>query len=114
MRSLAMPIGPGTSAQSPLTIARYRAEPLHHRQLTASTPTTYGALIPLNWKRLPLYIAVTFLFLAPLAYGSHRNHFRWDILRQQTHYIYWSNILFGVLLIYGQYPVRAVRWVVFL
>ena len=32
----------------------------------------------------------------------------------RLHFVRWSNILIGVLLIYGAYLVRAFRWVVFL
>ncbi|HEY3989848.1 MAG TPA: lysylphosphatidylglycerol synthase transmembrane domain-containing protein [Acidobacteriaceae bacterium] len=65
-------------------------------------------------KKLLLTIAAAAIFVALLVYGSHRTHFRWDILAQQMHYVRWSNILFGMLLIYGAYLVRAFRWVVFL
>ena len=65
-------------------------------------------------KKLLLSIAGALAFLALLAYGSHRTHFRWDILWQQMHYVRWSNILLGMLLIYAAYLVRAFRWVVFL
>jgi glycosyltransferase 2 family protein len=68
----------------------------------------------LKSKKLLLSFAATLVFLALLAYGSHRTHFRWDILAQQTHYVRWQNILLGMLLIYGAYLVRAFRWVVFL
>ena len=53
-------------------------------------------------------------FVALLAYGSHRTHFRWDILAAQMQYVRWSYIFFGMLLIYAAYLVRAFRWVVFL
>jgi hypothetical protein len=52
--------------------------------------------------------------VALLVYGSHRTHFRWDVLVQQTQFVRWPNILIGMLLIYGAYLVRAFRWVVFL
>ncbi len=65
-------------------------------------------------KQLLISIAAGVVFLALLAYGSYRTHFRWDILAQQTHYVRWSNILLGILLIYIAYVVRAVRWVAFL
>ena len=65
-------------------------------------------------KKLLLTIAAALIFVALLVYGSHRTHFRWDILAQQTRYVRWSNILLGALLIYGAYLVRAFRWVVFL
>ena len=68
----------------------------------------------MNTKKLLLAIAAALIFSALLAYGSHRTHFRWDILGQQMHFVRWSNILFGVLLIYGAFLVRAVRWTVFL
>jgi glycosyltransferase 2 family protein len=68
----------------------------------------------LKAKKLLLLIAATLIFVALLVYGSHRTHFRWDILAQQTHSVRWSNILIGVLLIYGAYLVRAFRWAVFL
>jgi uncharacterized membrane protein YbhN (UPF0104 family) len=68
----------------------------------------------LNSKKLLLTIAAALVFVALLVYGSHRTHFRWDILAQQTRYVHWSNILLGVLLIYGAYLVRSFRWVVFL
>jgi uncharacterized membrane protein YbhN (UPF0104 family) len=68
----------------------------------------------LNSKKLLLTIAAALVFVALLVYGSHRTHFRWDILGQQTRYVHWSNILLGVLLIYGAYLVRSFRWVVFL
>lgn len=53
-------------------------------------------------------------FVALLIYGSHRTHFRWDILAAQMHYVRWSNVLIGILLIYAAYVVRAFRWVIFL
>ncbi|MGA9720570.1 MAG: lysylphosphatidylglycerol synthase transmembrane domain-containing protein [Acidobacteriaceae bacterium] len=65
-------------------------------------------------KKLLLSLAGALAFLALLAYGSHRTHFRWDILWQQMHYVRWSNIVLGMLLIYAAYLVRAFRWVVFL
>ena len=65
-------------------------------------------------KKLLLSLAAALLFVALLAYGSHRTHFRWDILAQQTQFVRWQNILIGMLLIYGAYLVRAFRWVVFL
>ncbi len=68
----------------------------------------------LKSKKLLLSVAGALAFLALLAYGSHRTHFRWDILWQQMHYVRWSNILLGMLLIYAAYLVRAFRWVVFL
>jgi hypothetical protein len=54
------------------------------------------------------------IFVALLAYGSHRTHFRWDILAEQRRFVRWPNILFGVLLIYGAFLVRAFRWTIFL
>jgi uncharacterized membrane protein YbhN (UPF0104 family) len=69
---------------------------------------------PLKSKKLLLTVAAALIFVALLVYGSHRTHFRWDILAQQTRYVRWSNILIGALLIYGAYLVRAFRWVVFL
>jgi glycosyltransferase 2 family protein len=68
----------------------------------------------LKSRKLLLAIAAALIFVALLVYGSHRTHFQWDILAQQTRYVHWSNILIGVLLIYGAYLVRAFRWVVFL
>jgi hypothetical protein len=68
----------------------------------------------LKSKKLLLSVAGALAFLALLAYGSHRTHFRWDILWQQMQYVRWSNILLGILLIYAAYLVRAFRWVVFL
>jgi uncharacterized membrane protein YbhN (UPF0104 family) len=68
----------------------------------------------LKSKKLLFSLAAALVFLALLAYGSHRTHFRWDILAQQTHYVRWPNILLGMLLIYAAYLVRAFRWVVFL
>jgi glycosyltransferase 2 family protein len=68
----------------------------------------------LNSKKLLLTIAAALIFVALLVYGSYRTHFRWDILGQQMHLVHWSNILLGVLLIYGAYLVRSFRWVVFL
>jgi hypothetical protein len=68
----------------------------------------------LKSKKLLLTIAAVLIFVALLVYGSHRTHFRWDILAQQTRYVRWSNILVGALLIYGAYLVRAFRWAVFL
>ena len=68
----------------------------------------------MNTKKLLLTIAAALIFVALLVYGSYRTHFRWDILGQQMHFVRWSNILFGVLLIYGAFLVRAVRWTVFL
>jgi uncharacterized membrane protein YbhN (UPF0104 family) len=68
----------------------------------------------LNPKKLLLTIAAALIFVLLLVYGSHRTHFRWDILAQQTRFVNWSNILLGVLLIYGAYLVRSFRWVVFL
>lgn len=65
-------------------------------------------------KKVLFSIAAVLVFVALLVYGSHRTHFRWDILGQQTHYVRWSNILIGALLIYGAYLVRAFRWVIFL
>lgn len=65
-------------------------------------------------KQLLLSIAAALVFVALLVYGSYRTHFRWDILAQQTHSVRWLDILIGVLLIYGAYVVRAVRWVSFL
>lgn len=65
-------------------------------------------------KQLLLTIAAALIFIALLVYGSHRSHFRWDILAEQTHYVNWWNILLGVLLIYGAYLVRSYRWAVFL
>ena len=65
-------------------------------------------------RKLLLSLAAVIVFLALLAYGSHRTHFRWDILGQQMRYVRWSNILAGMLLIYGAYVVRAFRWTVFL
>lgn len=65
-------------------------------------------------RQLLLTAAAVLVFLALLVYGSHRTHFRWDILGQQMHYVRWSNILLGVLLIYGAFVVRAFRWTVFL
>jgi uncharacterized membrane protein YbhN (UPF0104 family) len=65
-------------------------------------------------KKLILPIAAALIFFALLVYGSHRTHFRWDILAQQMHFVNWWNILFGMLLIYGAYLVRSFRWVVFL
>jgi hypothetical protein len=68
----------------------------------------------LKSKKLLLSLAAALLFVALLAYGSHRTHFRWDILAQQTQFVRWQNILLGMLLIYGAYLVRAFRWVIFL
>jgi glycosyltransferase 2 family protein len=68
----------------------------------------------LKSKKVLFSIAAVLVFVALLVYGSHRTHFRWDILGQQTHYVRWSNILIGALLIYGAYLVRAFRWVIFL
>jgi hypothetical protein len=68
----------------------------------------------LKSKKLLLSVAGALAFLALLAYGSHRTHFRWDTLWQQLHYVRWSKILVGMLLIYAAYLVRAFRWVVFL
>lgn len=65
-------------------------------------------------KQLLLSIAATLIFLALLAYGSYRTHFRWDILAQQTHFVRWTSILLGIALIYVAYVVRAVRWAAFL
>ena len=65
-------------------------------------------------RKILLSIAGLLIFVALLIYGSHRTHFRWDILGQQMHFVRWSNILFGVLLIYGAFLVRAFRWTVFL
>jgi glycosyltransferase 2 family protein len=68
----------------------------------------------LKSSKLLLSLAAALAFLALLVYGSHRTHFRWDILGQQMHFVSWSNIALGVLLIYGAFVVRAYRWVVFL
>jgi glycosyltransferase 2 family protein len=68
----------------------------------------------LKSKKLLLSFAAALVFVALLAYGSQRTHFRWGILGQQMRYVRWSNILVGMLLIYGAYVVRAFRWEVFL
>jgi uncharacterized membrane protein YbhN (UPF0104 family) len=68
----------------------------------------------LRSKKLLFSVAAVVIFLALLAYGSHRTHFRWDILAEQRRFVRWPNILIGALLIYGAYLVRAFRWVVFL
>jgi glycosyltransferase 2 family protein len=68
----------------------------------------------LKSKKLLLSFAGLLIFVALLVYGSHRTHFRWDVLAQQTHFVRWQNIFIGMLLIYGAYLVRAFRWVVFL
>lgn len=65
-------------------------------------------------KQILLTIAAALVFVALLVYGSHRSHFRWDILAEQTQYVNWWNILLGVLLIYGAYVVRSYRWAMFL
>lgn len=65
-------------------------------------------------RQLLLSLLATIAFVALLAYGSYRTHFRWDILAQQTHYVRWSYILVGIALIYVAYVVRAVRWAAFL
>ncbi|HZD76495.1 MAG TPA: lysylphosphatidylglycerol synthase domain-containing protein [Acidobacteriaceae bacterium] len=68
----------------------------------------------MNSKKVLLSVAAALVFVALLVYGSRRTHFRWDILAAQMHYVHWSNILIGVLLIYGAFVVRAFRWTVFL
>jgi uncharacterized membrane protein YbhN (UPF0104 family) len=68
----------------------------------------------LKSKKLLFSLAAALVFVALMVYGSHRTHFRWDILAQQTHYVRWTNILIGMLLIYAAYLVRAYRWVIFL
>jgi uncharacterized membrane protein YbhN (UPF0104 family) len=68
----------------------------------------------LKSKKVLFSIAAVVIFVALLVYGSRRTHFRWDILAQQMHHVHWSNILIGVLLIYGAFVVRALRWTVFL
>ena len=65
-------------------------------------------------KKLLFSLVAALVFVALMVYGSHRTHFRWDILAQQTHYVRWTNILIGMLLIYAAYLVRAYRWVIFL
>lgn len=65
-------------------------------------------------KKLLFSVAAVVIFVALLAYGSHRTHFRWDILAEQRRFVRWPNILFGVLLIYGAFLVRAFRWTIFL
>lgn len=68
----------------------------------------------MNPKKLLFPLAGAVAFIALLIYGSHRTHFRWDILARQMHYVHWSHILIGALLIYAAYLVRAFRWTVFL
>jgi uncharacterized membrane protein YbhN (UPF0104 family) len=68
----------------------------------------------LRSKKLLFSVAAVVIFVALLAYGSHRTHFRWDILAEQRRFVRWPNILFGVLLIYGAFLVRAFRWTIFL
>jgi hypothetical protein len=68
----------------------------------------------LKSKKLLFSVAAGLVFVALLAYGSHRTHFRWDILAAQTRYVRWQNVLIGILLIYAATLVRAFRWVVFL
>ena len=68
----------------------------------------------MNSKKILLSLAGVLIFVALLVYGSHRTHFRWDVLVEQTQFVLWPNILIGMLLIYGAYLVRAFRWVVFL
>lgn len=65
-------------------------------------------------KKLLFSVAAVVIFVALLVYGSHRTHFRWDILAEQRRFVRWPNILFGVLLIYGAFLVRAFRWTIFL
>lgn len=65
-------------------------------------------------RKVLLSILGAVVFVALLIYGSHRTHFRWDILAAQMRYVRWSNIVLGVLLIYAAYLVRAFRWVIFL
>lgn len=65
-------------------------------------------------RKLLFSIVGVAAFVALLIYGSHRTHFRWDILAAQMHYVRWSNVLIGILLIYAAYVVRAFRWVIFL
>jgi glycosyltransferase 2 family protein len=67
----------------------------------------------LKSSKVLLSLVAALAFVALLVYGSHRTHFRWDILGQQMHYVRWSNIVIGMLLIYAAYLVRAFRWVVF-
>jgi glycosyltransferase 2 family protein len=68
----------------------------------------------LRSKKLLFSVAAVVIFVALLAYGSHRTHFRWDILAEQRRFVRWPNILIGVLLIYGAFLVRAFRWIIFL
>jgi uncharacterized membrane protein YbhN (UPF0104 family) len=68
----------------------------------------------LRSKKLLFSAAAVVIFVALLAYGSHRTHFRWDILAEQRRFVRWPNILIGVLLIYGAFLVRAFRWTIFL
>jgi hypothetical protein len=68
----------------------------------------------LRSKKLLFSLVAGLIFVALLAYGSHRTHFRWDILAEQRRFVHWPNILLGVLLIYAAFVVRAFRWVVFL
>lgn len=65
-------------------------------------------------RKLLLAIVGVVAFVALLIYGSHRTHFRWDILAAQMQYVRWPNILLGMLLIYAAFVVRAFRWVIFL
>lgn len=65
-------------------------------------------------RQILLTTAAVLLTLLLVIYASHRTHFQWGVLAEQIHFVRWSNILFGVALIYAAYIVRAVRWVVYL